>query len=60
MDNGITVCVNAVSVENDDVVWRALDMLADAIRHLDGQIGNVFFGDKLYFSSSEIQLATTH
>ena len=59
-DNGITVCINAISVEDEDVVWRALDMLADALQHLDGQPGVVYFGDKLYFSSSEIQLSTTH
>lgn len=59
-DNGITVCINATSVEDEDAVWRALDMLADALQHLDGSYGTVYFGDELHFSSSEVQLATTH
>lgn len=59
-DVGITVCINAVSVEDEDVVWRALDMLADALQHLDGSHGTVYFGNNLQFSSAEVQIATTH
>lgn len=57
---GITVCINAVSVDDEEVVWRALDMLADALQHLDGSHGTVYFGNNLYFSSAEVQIATTH
>lgn len=58
--NGMSVCINATSVDDDDAVWRALDMIADALQHLGNDHGTVYFGEKLHFSSAEVQLATTH
>lgn len=55
----ISICINALTVD-DDVVWRALDMLAVALEQLDGGAGTVYFGEKLRFSSSEIAWGTTH
>lgn len=57
---GISICVNAVNVDDEDVVWRALDLLADALRELDGARGIVYFGDILRFKSSEIPWVNTH
>lgn len=57
---GIYVCINAVNVEEEDVVWRALDMLANALEILNGAQGTVYFGEELRFSSSEIPWSTTH
>lgn len=59
-DEGISICINAVDVDDEDVVWRALDMLADALRELDGAQGTVYFGDPLRFSCSEISWSVTH
>lgn len=57
---GITVCINAASLDDEDVVWRALDMLADALEHLDGAHGTVYFGEQLRFSSNEIVGGVLH
>lgn len=58
--DGISIIINAVDINNDDVMWRALDMLADALLHLDGSHGIVYFNEPLHFSSNEIQWSTTH
>lgn len=58
-DAGITICINAENVEDEHAVWRALDMLADALRELDGAYGEVTVGHPLYFSANEVQWATT-
>lgn len=59
-DHGIQVCINAASVEDDDVMWRALDMLADALKYLEGHHGTVYFGEELRFQSTEISWSVTH
>lgn len=57
---GISICINAITLDDEDAVWRALDMLADALEHLDGAHGTVYFGTPLHFSSSEISWNTVH
>ena len=57
---GISVCINAANVDDEDVVWRALDLLADALGELDGSPGTVYFGEPLRFTSTEISWSTTH
>ena len=57
---GISICINAVNVEDEDAVWRALDLLADALGELDGAHGTVYFGDVLRFTSGEIPWSNTH
>lgn len=52
-DDGIKVVINAESV-SDDVMWRALDMLAQAIDQLDEKNGTIEFGEPLQFSLSEV------
>lgn len=59
-NDGISICINAYSVENDEVTWRALDMLAVALEHLDGKTGTVYFGEPLRFSSQELGWVITH
>lgn len=59
-EEGISVCINATNINDDDVMWRGLDMLADALHYLNGSQGTVYFNNPLHFSSSEIQWATTH
>jgi hypothetical protein len=53
-DTGISICINADNVEDDNVMWRALDMLADALDQLDNTQGTITFGDSLTFSISEV------
>ena len=57
---GISICINAANVEDEDVVWRALDLLADALGELDGAQGTVYFGEELRFTSGEIPWSNTH
>lgn len=57
---GISICINAVDVDNEDVVWRALDLLADALSELDGVYGTVYFGEELRFTGGEIPWINTH
>lgn len=57
---GISICINAANVDNEDVVWRGLDLLAGALEELDGAHGTVYFGEHLRFTSEEISWSTTH
>lgn len=59
-NGGIFVCINAHTVENDEVTWRALDMLATALEHLDGKTGTVYFSEPLRFTSQELGWVITH
>lgn len=53
-ETGITVCINADTVEDDNVMWRALDMLANALDQLDGTQGIITFGEPLKFTMSDV------
>lgn len=53
-DVGMHVCINADSVEDDNVMWRALDMLADAMYQLDGNQGTITYGEPLAFGLSDV------
>lgn len=58
--DGISICINAVDVDDENVVWRALDLLADALGELDGSHGTVYFGEELRFTNDEISWSNTH
>lgn len=53
-NSGIRVCINTETTEDPDAMWRALDMVADALQVLDGSHGTINFSNKLKFQSSEI------
>lgn len=42
------VIIHADAV-SDDVMWKALDMVADAMYHLDGNSGTIYFSDAISF-----------
>lgn len=46
----ISVVVNTPDV-SDDAMWRALDLVADAMYQLDGKSGTVYFGEPIMFSN---------
>lgn len=52
--NGISVCINAETVEDENIMWRALDLVADALDQLDGAYGTITYGDPLKFSISDV------
>lgn len=45
---GFRVIIHADAV-SDDVMWKALDMVADAMFHLDGNSGTIYFSDAISF-----------
>lgn len=54
-ENGmITVCVDVPDLRNDDVMWRALDLVAKALDQLDGHPGTVYYGEQKRFAVSEV------
>lgn len=57
--SGITVCINVENI-TDDNMWKALDMVATALDQLDDGYGEVTFGDKLTFSTTELPLFYRH
>lgn len=57
---GITVCLNVADVNDEYVLWRAMDLLAKALDQLDGKTGVVAFSDDLMFSLSEVPWVLSH
>lgn len=53
-DDGISVCINADDIEDENVTWKALDYVAKALDSLNGNHGVVVFSDDLQFSLSEV------
>lgn len=53
-NDGLIVCINSPSTEDDNVMFRALDLVALALDQLDGQQGVVYFGDELQFSVTDV------
>ena len=45
---GFRVIIHADAV-SDDVMWKALDMVADAMFHLDGNSGTIYFSAAISF-----------
>ena len=45
---GFRAIIHADAV-SDDVMWKALDMVADAMFHLNGNSGTVYFSDAISF-----------
>lgn len=43
----VVIHADAVS---DDIIWKALDMVADAMYHLDGNSGTIYFSDAISFT----------
>lgn len=56
---GMKVIVNCNEV-NEAAVWRALDMLAQALDVLEGKVGTVPFGESVSFETTEIVWLHTH
>lgn len=52
--DGMNIVINAENVEDDGIMYRALDMLADALDQLQGEEGTITFGDALSFSLAEV------
>lgn len=50
---GITVCLNAPALDDDQVAYRAMTMVAEALDQLDGNHGTVKFGEPLRHSLRE-------
>lgn len=57
--NGISVCINADSTEDEVAMCRALDMVAEALDQLDGKTGVINFGEKLTFRSNQVDWSFT-
>ncbi|TFG96113.1 hypothetical protein E4H12_11820 [Candidatus Thorarchaeota archaeon] len=56
---GIRVVVDCAEV-NDDVLWTALDLLAQALETLEGSCGKVIFGEPTSFKTTEISWLNLH
>lgn len=50
---GITVCLDVPDTTNDDMMWRALDLVQQALDQLNGDEGTVYFGEDLWFSPEQ-------
>lgn len=55
---GISVCINAENVNDENTMLRTLDMVTDALDQLNGKQGTVSFGDPLTFSINDITWLT--
>lgn len=53
-DEAITAVINVPTTEDDDAMWKALDLVAEALDSLDGKSGKVYFGEQLKFSQADI------
>ena len=53
-DQGITVTVNVGDIDNEESAYRAMRLVADALDHLDGAHGTMYFGQELKYSLSDV------
>ena len=56
----IVIVINTNDVNDDLSTWRALDMLATALDHLDGSSGVVPFGEPVTYKLSDLQWIMCH
>lgn len=54
-ETGIEVLVDVPSVERDDCLWRALDLVGQALDALDGKQGTIYFGEPLQYTLLDAQ-----
>lgn len=59
-DGAITVCVDVPDLRNDDIMWRALDLVAKTLDQLDGQPGTVYYGEPKRFAVSDVPWVITN
>lgn len=53
-EDGIIVCLDVADTQDEYVMWRALDLLADALDKLNGKTGVVVYGEDLRFTLGEV------
>lgn len=57
----ITCCIDVDNVNDDDVVWKILDMVAVTLEQLDGHSGTILFGNPLDITIEDIaELVNSH
>ena len=57
--DGISVCINSESI-NEEAETKALNMVVEALRQLDGKHGVIYFGPPLHFSTTELPFFFQH
>lgn len=59
-DGTITVCIDVPDLQDDLVMWRALDYVAKALDQLDNKEGTVYFGEPIRFPVSIVPWVITN
>ena len=57
--DGFLVCINAPVID-ELVTLRSLDLVAEALKQLNGNMGKIYFGDKLTFTTKDIPWLFKH
>jgi hypothetical protein len=57
---GIRIVINSETVDDEDAIWHALDLLADAMDHLGSSPGIVRFGSPVRYKAADISWLNLH